>query len=127
MRPPAGSARGPGGRSGCRGRAHAPPQLTAERDRLLHAPVLTRVEQMFYRVPAPAGRTGRAAVPSRRCPPGRAMPALPYAELHAHTNFSFLDGASPPADLVARAVELRSEEHTSELQSRQYLVCRLLL
>src|SRR5438445_10256598 len=26
-----------------------------------------------------------------------------------------------------RAVELRSEEHTSELQSRQYLVCRLLL
>src|SRR3712207_8236180 len=28
---------------------------------------------------------------------------------------------------VARAVEVRSEEHTSELQSRQYLVCRLLL
>src|SRR3712207_9136876 len=27
---------------------------------------------------------------------------------------------------VARA-EVRSEEHTSELQSRQYLVCRLLL
>src|SRR3712207_8460902 len=25
------------------------------------------------------------------------------------------------------AVSLRSEEHTSELQSRQYLVCRLLL
>src|SRR3712207_8019675 len=25
------------------------------------------------------------------------------------------------------AVRLRSEEHTSELQSRQYLVCRLLL
>src|SRR3712207_7221566 len=27
----------------------------------------------------------------------------------------------------AAAEELRSEEHTSELQSRQYLVCRLLL
>src|SRR3712207_8624929 len=26
-----------------------------------------------------------------------------------------------------RALETRSEEHTSELQSRQYLVCRLLL
>src|SRR3712207_7559912 len=26
-----------------------------------------------------------------------------------------------------RGVTLRSEEHTSELQSRQYLVCRLLL
>ncbi len=34
------------------------------------------------------------------------MPAPAYAELHAHTNFSFLDGASTPADLVARAVEL---------------------
>src|SRR3712207_8439721 len=27
----------------------------------------------------------------------------------------------------ARPGQLRSEEHTSELQSRQYLVCRLLL
>src|SRR5947209_14888159 len=27
----------------------------------------------------------------------------------------------------SRAVPVRSEEHTSELQSRQYLVCRLLL
>src|SRR3712207_7169670 len=34
------------------------------------------------------------------------------------------------ADLVRIAFEfhrMRSEEHTSELQSRQYLVCRLLL
>src|SRR3712207_8364958 len=31
---------------------------------------------------------------------------------------------SPPYSL---ALLLRSEEHTSELQSRQYLVCRLLL
>src|SRR3712207_8591169 len=29
--------------------------------------------------------------------------------------------------LAAAAVFMRSEEHTSELQSRQYLVCRLLL
>src|SRR5258707_11047243 len=28
---------------------------------------------------------------------------------------------------VANAAFMRSEEHTSELQSRQYLVCRLLL
>src|SRR3712207_7003383 len=33
-----------------------------------------------------------------------------------------------PRGSVRRRVEgLRSEEHTSELQSRQYLVCRLLL
>src|SRR3712207_7583583 len=44
--------------------------------------------------------------------------------------------ASPPARAVAprhhhrmrvRCAPARSEEHTSELQSRQYLVCRLLL
>src|SRR3712207_8497182 len=58
-----------------------------------------------------------------------------------------LQHAGPPAALLARAAErasgieggqtvrlaydifgpVRSEEHTSELQSRQYLVCRLLL
>src|SRR2546429_5756371 len=31
------------------------------------------------------------------------------------------------AGLIAAANELRSEEHTSELQSRLHLVCRLLL
>src|SRR3712207_7479308 len=34
-------------------------------------------------------------------------------------------GQRRAAELVAR--QRRSEEHTSELQSRQYLVCRLLL
>src|SRR3712207_7792230 len=28
---------------------------------------------------------------------------------------------------IVKPVDFRSEEHTSELQSRQYLVCRLLL
>src|SRR5690606_41989697 len=32
-----------------------------------------------------------------------------------------------PPDKQQRAVETRSEEHTSELQSRENLVCRLLL
>ena len=34
------------------------------------------------------------------------MALPPYAELHCHSHFSFLDGASAPDDLVARAVEL---------------------
>src|SRR3712207_8332078 len=34
---------------------------------------------------------------------------------------------SPRLGLNVRLTESRSEEHTSELQSRQYLVCRLLL
>src|SRR3712207_8035559 len=33
----------------------------------------------------------------------------------------------PAKDKVAPPAYQRSEEHTSELQSRQYLVCRLLL
>ena len=32
--------------------------------------------------------------------------AVPYAELHCHSNFSFLDGGSHPAELATRAAEL---------------------
>src|SRR3712207_8804624 len=35
--------------------------------------------------------------------------------------------ANPGARAIRAALYPRSEEHTSELQSRQYLVCRLLL
>jgi len=34
------------------------------------------------------------------------MPDVPYAELHAHSAYSFLDGASLPEELVERACEL---------------------
>src|SRR3712207_8697300 len=42
---------------------------------------------------------------------------------------SYLAAQAGPATLLKRAVipPARSEEHTFELQSRQYLVCRLLL
>ncbi|MEV7396958.1 error-prone DNA polymerase [Aeromicrobium sp. NPDC092404] len=36
-------------------------------------------------------------------PPG---PVVPYAELHCHSNFSFLDGASGPEELVEEAIGL---------------------
>src|SRR3712207_7213803 len=52
-------------------------------------------------------------------------PALDTAVLVAHelvTN-ALRHGSEP----IALDVAVRSEEHTSELQSRQYLVCRLLL
>src|SRR5204862_5163358 len=35
--------------------------------------------------------------------------AVPYAELHCHTNFSFLDGASHPEELVEGAARLGLE------------------
>src|SRR3712207_7657106 len=46
--------------------------------------------------------------------------------------FSVRYGSPPPTSTISPAPGLttavrRSEEHTSELQSRQYLVCRLLL
>ncbi|MCS5713043.1 error-prone DNA polymerase [Herbiconiux sp. CPCC 205716] len=36
-----------------------------------------------------------------------AEPVVPYAELHAHSNFSFLDGASSPEMLIEEAARLR--------------------
>ena len=41
---------------------------------------------------------------SRPCPP-----TVPYAELHAHSNFSFLDGASSPEALAEEATRLGLE------------------
>src|SRR3712207_9001366 len=57
------------------------------------------------------------------------------AERPGEPRFAFqlgraLDAASRDAEAVRyyrEAADKRSEEHTSELQSRQYLVCRLLL
>lgn len=31
---------------------------------------------------------------------------MAYAELHCHSHFSFLDGASAPDDLIERAIEI---------------------
>src|SRR3712207_7308633 len=62
---------------------------------------------------ASLARTGKG---SRAAPPGLREGARPA---------SMRGGTWPPAAAPARA--FRSEEHTSELQSRQYLVCRLLL
>src|SRR3712207_8244949 len=47
---------------------------------------------------------------------------LHVAFLHAHNKLVDEEGHN-----LEQAKTIRSEEHTSELQSRQYLVCRLLL
>src|SRR3712207_7655520 len=46
--------------------------------------------------------------------------------VYAGTKFAQV-GLGGSLDRELRAEGMRSEEHTSELQSRQYLVCRLLL
>jgi len=44
---------------------------------------------------------------TREREPAEVESEVPYAELHCHTAFSFLDGASTPEQMVAEAVRLR--------------------
>jgi error-prone DNA polymerase len=53
---------------------------------------------------APVSRRKRASTAPR--PIERPAAVTPYAELHCHSHFSFLDGASSPAELVEEAVRL---------------------
>src|SRR3712207_7489425 len=61
----------------------------------------------------------RAAQPVQQVGPARVrdLPLEPEPQL----------GHDAAGGVVVRERDRRSEEHTSELQSRQYLVCRLLL
>ena len=58
-----------------------------------------------HRTPAHARAGGLVAGRDLRLTGGATMTA-PYAELHCHSNFSFLDGASHPEELVAEAARL---------------------
>lgn len=75
----------------------------SEMARLLGAPVIGGD-------PAPNGGDGPAFSRKRgayeRPPIERPTDAVPYAELHAHSSFSFLDGASSPAELAEEAERL---------------------
>ena len=60
---------------------------------------------------AATARPGRGTGPptSRRAGLERRVSATPYAELHCHSNFSFLDGASHPEELAEEAARLGLE------------------
>src|SRR3712207_8724435 len=68
-------------------------------------------------------RSGVDALRPRREDKG-ACGCFRAARVHAETGAMRRSGFLP---MVSQASLPRSEEHTSELQSRQYLVCRLLL
>jgi error-prone DNA polymerase len=55
---------------------------------------------------APVSRPKRQRPVARDLGPPPEGPPTPYAELHCHSHFSFLDGASSPAELVEEAVRL---------------------
>src|SRR3712207_8702628 len=68
--------------------------------------------------------TAHSAIPTMRAGSARRRSASSAARTSA-TKTS--DRIAPKVTFDALASTRRSEEHTSELQARQYLVCRLLL
>src|SRR3712207_8354378 len=58
---------------------------------------------------------------------GHGREVLPRVEGHAAVQELVDASGADGGHQQGVAVRVRSEEHTSELQSRQYLVCRLLL
>src|SRR3712207_8728968 len=74
-------------------------------------------------------RSPRAAAAGVPVPARPHRPGDHLALLGDHRHAQGRAAHPPDADVLAGAPAalLRSEEHTSELQSRQYLVCRLLL
>src|SRR3712207_7517866 len=66
--------------------------------------------------------------PATDAPATTAVTSAPATTAAAPTSDSSATGTDSSAAATAPAdAPVRSEEHTSELQSRQYLVCRLLL
>src|SRR2546422_7335123 len=64
----------------------------------------------------------------RRPPRSTLFPYTTLFRSHRHSQRSAPERAPPPDDRArAKSARGRSEEHTSELQSRLHLVCRLLL
>ncbi|MCU1638128.1 MAG: error-prone polymerase [Microbacteriaceae bacterium] len=53
-----------------------------------------------------AGHRAANQIPNRTAHQAAATDAVPYAELHVHSNFSFLDGASSPEELLEEAQRL---------------------
>ncbi|MCM3781078.1 error-prone DNA polymerase [Microbacterium hydrocarbonoxydans] len=87
---------------------HNPPQTWRELERTLSG------EESPYPIGGPEPRLDRpdpgpVSTRKKRNPPTavtRPTDPVPYAELHAHSSYSFLDGASSPEDLLAEAERL---------------------
>src|SRR3954470_4608416 len=111
-RPRCDPSRPPRGTRACRGRTQPPPRSgEATRPRGTHPPCGHR--RMTVRRPVDGDRPAETPHRQRRekvAPPApRTRPAGGYVELHCHSAYSFLDGASRPEELAAMAIELGYE------------------
>ncbi len=88
------------GERGADGRVAGSPSWNAGGD----GPAWSRKRQPFQ--PADDIRSARTVSDDSG---GRPRPIVPYAELHCHSNFSFLDGASHPEELAEQAARLGLE------------------
>src|SRR3712207_8300840 len=83
---------------------------------------------LFRSVGPEAVPLGRPVLLCHGPPHRRRVAQPPRPQLQAHQGGEGLLGrAARGAPAAHRLGERRSEEHTSEIQSRQYIVCRLLL
>src|SRR5213080_2665638 len=73
------------------------PAWTRHRDRYEPPSLLTSTQLPETQLP-------ETQLPETQLP--EIQPRIPYAELHCHSNFSFLDGASHPEELVEEAARL---------------------
>ena len=65
--------------------------------------------------PAVTARRGAGDASRSRASVERRAGSVPYAELHCHSNFSFLDGSSHPEELVEEAASLASKPWRSPI------------
>src|SRR3712207_7867917 len=79
----------------------------------------------LFRSSACASATCRSPA-TASSPPWR-LTSMPILKILSGGAAQGLVNALAPAFRAQTGHDIRSEEHTSELQSRQYLVCRLLL
>lgn len=86
---------------------HNPPQTWKELERTLSGEERPRSTGDEPRAPrVDEGPISRRRPRTPPVQPVRPDDAVPYAELHAHSSYSFLDGASSPEDLLSEAERL---------------------
>src|SRR5690606_41925194 len=104
--------------------------LRAPRSSHVHRPTLSHSYSLHDDLPISAATTVRKVRASSVSMMHRRVVAeihRPAARSQPAGRFDSIGDARTPLSVTIMSIGMRSEEHTSELQSRENLVCRLLL